>query len=76
MDSSSILSCNETRPFWLSWDKGNIGFGTGYIIGEDSVINWKDTVKPLDVQAITVSTDDGSTGQWILPVLPGKYRFL
>ncbi|CAH1788306.1 unnamed protein product [Owenia fusiformis] len=59
------LSCDEMRPFWVSWAGGNIEVGTGNVYGYGTFMSWKDP-EPHAVNAINVMTGWGAEGDWIV----------
>ncbi|CAH1788307.1 unnamed protein product, partial [Owenia fusiformis] len=59
------LSCDEMRPFWVSWAGGNIEVGTGNVYGCGIFMSWKDPA-PHAVNAINVMTGWGAEGDWIV----------
>jgi len=51
MDTPDIVSCNETRFFWVSWDGGLIEVGLGLRVGQRRFLFWKD-LSPRNVTAV------------------------
>ena len=35
MSTPGILNCDESMPFWTSWDGGHIKVGRGVVVGQD-----------------------------------------
>ena len=58
-----ILSCDESRPFWLSWAGGLIQVGRGTRVSVDRFIEWQET-EPYPTNAVAISTGWGATGEW------------
>ena len=59
----SPLSCNEYRPFWISWGGGVIRCGTGLTVGENTYMIYDDP-NPTEVNKVAISTGFGATGNW------------
>lgn len=59
-DTPYILSCEQYRKFWISWENGQIRLGHG--LPYDQVIVTSDYVQPVSVVAL--STDVSVTGDW------------
>ncbi len=41
-DTPDILSCDELRTFWVSWESGRIAVGTGALVGLLEFMAWQD----------------------------------
>ena len=66
-----VLSCLETRTFWISWDNGQIDVGRNSVSGR-RLLSWSDD-DPKDVHAAGLSSGPGSDGaEWVYPVSLGK----
>ncbi|CAH1780979.1 unnamed protein product [Owenia fusiformis] len=63
--SGAILSCNEGKPFWVSWANGIVEVGKGHVYAEDRFMVWEDPT-PHDVNAVNFVTGWGATGTWEL----------
>ena len=48
----NILSCTETRYFWVSWQTGRIQVGKGLRIGDNMFLNWLPT-ETHDIKSVT-----------------------
>ena len=71
-ETPNILSCNESRAFWLSWAGGNIEMGTGDVPGGSvSILSWQDST-PRPVNAISVTSGWGAAATWQLELQPGE----
>ena len=57
LDTPDILSCNETRFFWVSWEGGVIEVGLGLRVGQRRFLFWKD-LSPRNVTAVGFSSWD------------------
>lgn len=62
-ETINILSSGELRPFWIRWTNGMLNFGTGSIVGSNTVISIVDPQKQ-DIHSLAVSSDSGSTAEW------------
>ncbi|CAH1794243.1 unnamed protein product [Owenia fusiformis] len=64
-----ILNCHQWRWFWLSWNDGNIRFGSGREVGENVVLEWSPVEgEKHDVISIWSSTQF-TEGEWHFPGL-------
>ena len=54
IDTPEILSCDEFRTFWISWDNGLIAIGTGAWVGYTEFISWQDP-EPDGVGYLSIS---------------------
>ena len=70
-DTPGILSCTESRQFWLLWINGTIGFGRGEDVNIDTVLTW-DAPSTLDVNALSVSSRGESETSWYFQELNGN----
>ncbi|XP_022086577.1 C3 and PZP-like alpha-2-macroglobulin domain-containing protein 8 isoform X2 [Acanthaster planci] len=62
--TSDIVSWDEFRAFWISWQGGNIQVGHGEVPSNESVImSWQDD-NPMPVQYIGFTTGSGSLGEF------------
>ena len=50
-----LMSCNETRFFWVSWANGLIEMGQGLTVGLRRFLYWKDSNPRFNVTAIGIS---------------------
>ena len=75
MDTPGILSCDEYREFWVSWDQGTIAFGTGLGPGSYTVASWTDPHYYV-VNSIGVTTGDSDYGYWRYYVNDRKCLFI
>ncbi|XP_073972114.1 C3 and PZP-like alpha-2-macroglobulin domain-containing protein 8 isoform X4 [Rhodnius prolixus] len=58
-----ILSSDESRTFWLSWDRSVISFGRGPVIHEQVVLKWK-IDKKMKVNFIGLATAWGQSAEF------------
>ncbi|KAK9504309.1 hypothetical protein O3M35_010674 [Rhynocoris fuscipes] len=58
-----ILSSDESRTFWLSWDRNVISFGKGPAIHEDIVLKWK-MDKKMKINFIGLATAWGQSAEF------------
>lgn len=63
----NYLNCSKLMPFWASWFNGFIKFGTGLVINSNIVAEWQD-MKPFDINRIAISTGNGASGEWLIPI--------
>jgi len=66
IDTQNILSATELRSFWLSWVNGTIQFGTGDVVGQNRLLNFKDPQPTYRkyVHSVAVATGLGVNGEW------------
>ena len=62
-DTPGILDGNSLRDFWISWTRGRIMVGRGYLVGQDHFMQHQAS-NPRPVYGISVSTGYGSGGVW------------
>ena len=74
IDTPNILSSSELRSFWLSWINGTIQFGTGDVVGQSRLLNFKDPQPTYRkyVHAVAVATGLGVNGEWEIGELFGS----
>ncbi len=76
-NEDGILSCSESRQFWLSWEHGRLAVGKGGQVDVDQFI-YKDNVN-IAFTSVTMSTVTGVSGLWqyerTLAPLPSKYSY-
>ena len=73
VDTPNILSCDETRMFWVRWGDGVVSMGAGSVVGKDTVIShtFEDSMAH-GVSAVSVNTLNGVNGQWQFKAYEGK----
>ena len=69
--TTDIVNCNETRPFWISWEGGSITLGSGARVGRNTILDYQHD-DPYDVTMATLSTGFGSSGIWVLSQPEGQ----
>ena len=60
-----ILTCEQFRPFWLSWKHGKFGLGQGHIPEQAVILEVKD---PVSVPVYNLSVNIFKSeikGEWI-----------
>ena len=63
--TKDILSCSQSRWFWLSWPTvGTVYFGEGRYVGENVVMSVNNIIEAYNVKALGISTGWGATGTW------------
>ncbi len=69
-----ILSCNEMKSFWITWQEDKSGFvqvGKGQFPGNDQVLHYKaDDI--IHINAISVAAEQDDIGLWQIPVAQGR----
>ena len=58
-----LVSCDELRTFWVSWENGNVQAGSGGIPFSHTYLGWQDP-NPLNVEYLAFSTGWGSEGDF------------
>ena len=59
-----ILDCTKLRPYWITWNDGNVELGVGDFLYEDTMVEWEDNT-PHPVTAISLSGGPNlSPGSW------------
>ena len=61
--SETLLHCDETRHFWVSWISGSIEFGKGDSVGSEMLLQWNHDT-PYDINAVALATKDSVKGIW------------
>ncbi len=69
-DTPNIVSCDESRPFWIRWRQG-VEVGEGTAVGERTFMRLVDT-NPKPVMALSLSTGWGSSGEWRINSIEGN----
>ncbi len=59
-----MLSCDESRAFWVRWDAGLVEVGTGTSPGQQRFMFLDDRASHLDINA--VAFDTGDVAEWFL----------
>ncbi len=74
VDTPGILSCNETRYFWVSWKDHLIEVGQGQTVGDLRVAHWQDKEKRYNVTAgVLYVGDDIERAEWTFYLIPGTF---
>nr|XP_020636674.1 C3 and PZP-like alpha-2-macroglobulin domain-containing protein 8 [Pogona vitticeps] len=63
-ETAGILSWDEFRTFWISWDHGIIQVGHGHAVLNESIIVAWAPPKPREVKYVGFSTGWGSAGEF------------
>ena len=63
VNTPGILSCEEMRPFWVSWGGGLIKAGRGHLVDEDEIMSWQDS-EPMTPATMSFTTGWGANGDW------------
>jgi hypothetical protein len=61
-DTTGILDCEDFRQFWIRWESGVLSVGQGQLNGEE-LMSYEET-ESRSIVAVSISTGDGSTGEW------------
>ena len=72
VSTPGILSCDETRFFWVSWREGRIKLGRGLHKDNDVIINWMDPMPRNVVEVFFDSRSSTVPALWQLSNLNGK----
>ena len=70
-----LLSCNESRWFWVGWQRGKIEVGQGVLYGKFRFLLFQDP-NPRDVTAMSFSSGDGATAQYKYLEPNGKENYV
>ena len=71
VDTLGIVHCNQSRPFWISWEGGRIKLGSGARVGRNTILDYMHD-DPYDVTMATLSTGFGSKGIWVISQPEGR----
>ncbi|XP_067664550.1 uncharacterized protein [Haliotis asinina] len=63
-EESSLLSCQEYRPFWLSWKKDVISVGKGQVIGKQTFMKYA-AENHTEFNDISVSSYVDNAALWL-----------
>ena len=66
-----VLNCYEVRSFWVSWVDGYVRVGTGYIYRLNTILQLEQK-KPHPINAISISTMNGTEAEWEMEADNGK----
>ena len=72
VSTPGILSCAEFRSLWISWQDSHIQVGRGDVVGANIFMEWEDTEYSVTVEAVSLSTGWGASGEWQLGDLDGE----
>ena len=72
VSTPDVLSCAIFRAFWVTWQDGYIQVGRGTVTGANVFMEWEDTEYSVTVEAVSLSTGWGASGEWQLGDLNGK----
>lgn len=75
-DTAEILSCSESRAFWISWDNNEVLVGKGASVGYEVFLAWRE-VNPHPVEGVSIATgqDSGQLGgTWEFTDIPGRFN--
>ncbi|XP_061194695.1 uncharacterized protein LOC133202836 [Saccostrea echinata] len=70
----SPLSCNTSRPFWVSWENGKIKAGEGKVVSNGTFMEWTDP-KPHPVNFIGISSWTTAETHWKFNKAPYNSTF-
>lgn len=62
----------NSKPFWFSWENGEIKAGHGDTIGQQTFLTWSDP-SPMYIYGIGIGTCWGHTGEWKIKI-DGKLK--
>ncbi len=70
-----LLSCDETRYFWVIWKDQFLEVGQGQIVGNQRFMHWQDDQHRYDVTAATIYTGDVvQPATWRFNLIEGLYH--
>ena len=72
----NILSCNESRPFWVGWRDGHIEVGKGNIPGQNRFMSYYNASSAPRTHAVAVQTGWGNSGHWTIRHTTGDYNIV
>lgn len=67
------LDCFEMRPFWVTWQRGDILIGHGDTIGENKFLIWH-PVRPHSINAVSMAFDGTGLAAWEFYTPVGKFN--
>jgi Farnesoic acid 0-methyl transferase len=59
-----ILSCSNTRVFWISWTMNSVSFGNGSVAERNRILYHTNPSNPLSINAISFMTTYGVVGRF------------
>jgi len=72
VDTQQLLSCNDYRQFWISWDNGMVSVGIGWNIGVQIFMEWLiEDQFIIPINFVSLSTGWDSDGDWMVPTAIG-----
>lgn len=71
VETPGILSENEMRTFWVSWQNGTVEFGRGADDQTKPITSWQDP-EPKDIVQAYFDTGNGHVGRWEFIRLDGE----
>ncbi len=77
VDTPSILSCDETRFFWVSWKDHLIEVGQGTRVGNQRFMHWLDEDKHFTISAANVHGGGNKLlpAQWRIDAVEGTTAY-
>ena len=66
----NVLSCDEYRYFWMTWDRASLTIGSGEVIGEDIIMDYAGP-RGAEVRAATFSSTADEDTEWDIPMYEG-----
>jgi hypothetical protein len=66
-DDTVSYGCNITKRFWISWMDGLLTLGSGSVVGQKAMLNYKDQA-PFAVNYLAVASGvSSSMSNWTIP---------
>ena len=62
-ETPDIVSCNEWRPFWMTWSEGGIYFGKGRTVGSQELFRMT-TEKVGNISGIALRSGHKDGAHW------------
>ena len=66
-----VLSCNEARPFWISWSDTHVRVGSGGQVGGNELV--EQDFQNFSIHSLTFSTSIEVNGTWEFPEYNGTH---
>ena len=71
LETIDILSCTETRYFWIEWGGNRVRVGRGSVVGDDQILTW-DGPGMVRARALSFTNAAGWSGTWNIALGHGE----
>ena len=71
-ETTSILHCDESRPFWAEFNYGHIRFGEGHIVGSNMFLEMIDNSAPYVITSYSLHNKVEPTAKFEIYKSSGK----